>query len=173
MSPNPPCGPQRQAILFLQTPELGLMYWVGSWPTMRSEHFQMLGTLQRLTNFRFLKASGCEENQLIFEGTKVREINHINDAGTLFDTSSTTSIITTYSLIWINFKVLCKPLKYLAFLSEAWRLKAHKQNVGKGERCCLLSELSWLAGCLPGCLIRSGPKFVTDLFSHLCYRQVM
>ena len=66
---------------------------------MGSEHFQMLGTLQRLTNFRSHKASGCEENQLIFEGTKVREINHRNDAGTLFDTSSTTFIITTYSLI--------------------------------------------------------------------------
>lgn len=104
---------------------------------------------------------------LISEGTKVREINHRKDAGTLFDTGSTTSIITTYSLIWINFKVLVNHSSNLAILSEAWRLKAHKQNVGK-ERCCLLSELSWLAGCLPGCWLDQDLNLLTDLFLHLC-----
>lgn len=89
----------------LQTPELFLTYWVGSWPAMGSEHFQMPGTLQGLLISDRRKPLAVK-TKLISEGTKVREVNHRKDAGTLFDTSSTTSIITTYSLIWINFKVL-------------------------------------------------------------------
>lgn len=59
-----------------------------------------------------------------------------------------------HSLIGINFKVLCKALKYLAALAEEWRLKASEQIARKGEACsgCYLSWPAMLAAFQTPCL---------------------